>query len=184
MTDGKFSLKVNILIDLFRGLHVHSTPISISEVYKVYKKANMVTYKDQEIRNAFHAYHNLLDKKYVFQCLLCKDAPPVLIFDGNAKLRCSLDFHRDVDKCTEGIDGTVDLRSFWEENSLSILNRMVSLQSKERINFKMAPIIDETVAGALVFNNEYKKLNPVEDVAQNGHKDLKIDEIRDICTKN
>ena len=58
----------------------------------------------------------------VITCNICKDAPEVLFFDGNAKLRCSMDFQRLVDIKPQGI--------------------LDSLVGKEVVNFKMAPIID------------------------------------------
>ena len=43
--------------------------------------------------------------------------------------------------------------------------------------------MDESVAAERVYNTEFKKLNPVEDVRQSSHKELTIDQIRDICSK-
>ena len=162
---------------------MHFTPTSISEMFKPYKKTLRVKCKEQDVRNAFNAYHNLLDTPCIFKCILCKDSPEIVIFDGNAKLRCSLDFNREINKSVDELDGCVDLHQFWKQNSLATIYRMIGVKEKTLIDFKMAPIMDESVAGSTVYNTEFKKLNLVEDVGQSGHRELTVDQIRDICTK-
>ena len=81
-------------------------------MYNAYKKEFGVKCKDQDVRNAFHSYFNLIEDLHVFKCIICKDSPEVLIFDGNAKLRCSLDFNREIDKSVEGLHGKVEVQEF------------------------------------------------------------------------
>ena len=166
----------------FRGNHIHSSPVSISEMYNAYKKEFGVKCKDQDVRNAFNSYFNLIEDGHVFKCIICKDSPEVLIFDGNAKLRCSLDFNREINKNVEGFRGEVDVKEFWDENYISIILRMFGIQNT-KINFKMAPIMDQSVVGDVVYNTEFQKLNPILNVQQSGHKELTVDQLRDLCLK-
>lgn len=44
----------------------------------------------------------------------------------------------------------------------------------------MALIIDPSVAVEASFNTEFMKVNPIVNVRQSGHRDLNLDEVRDI----
>lgn len=125
-----------------------------------------------------------MEWKFDFSCEICKESPQVIIFDGNAKVRCSMDFHNSVDKSIpDGFDGVINTETFWESNSFSVLARMFG-KSKDFVNLKFAPIIDDSVKAEKVFNTEFLKLNPIVDVQQSGHKEISLDEIRNICAGN
>ena len=51
------------------------------------------------------------------------------------------------------------------------------------LNFVIAPIIDPDVASDDVYNSEFNKLIPIEDIRQSGHKELSADIVHEICTK-
>lgn len=162
---------------------MNTTDITVTELFNVYKRCFPgVEYNETSIRNAFHAYANLVDRSLIFKCEICKESPEVLIFDGNAKLRCSLPFNRRVDHNTRPIDDKVDCATFWKDNSLVVISRMFGLR-EPNLNFSIAPIIDPDVASNDVFNTEYKKLIHIEDVKQSGHKELSADIVHEICTK-
>ena len=134
------------------------------------------------IRNAYHAYANLVDRNVIFKCEICKDSPEVLIFDGNSKLRCSLPFNRRVNKEIRPNSGRVDCPTFWRDNSIYVVSRMFGLK-EPCLNFCIAPIIDSDVAADNVWNTEFEKLATLNDVRQSGHKELSADVVHEICTK-
>ena len=147
----------------------------------VYLEERGLSFKVQDLRNAFNAYSNLVQNELCFICEICGDNPKVLIFDGNAKLRSSVDFVRDVDKTIEPeFNGEVSLTDFWENSQLLAILRMFGI-TDSRLNFKMAPIMDSGLANSVVLNTEYMKLNKAKDVQQSGHRELSTDQIREFC---
>ena len=51
-------------------------------------------------------------------------------FWRKAKLKCSLDFNREIDKSVEGLHGKVEVQEFWDENSISIFLMIFGIQSE------------------------------------------------------
>lgn len=163
---------------------VNKSVISMSEIWQSYCRIFNLKVQECYARDSFHCFENLLKREYCFQCTICKEAPEVLIFDGNAKIRNNLDFTNCFDKSVEGFDGTVDPADFWVKNSENILMRMFDNYREPNLNFKISPIMDPEIAAAKVINTEFVKLNTIRDLAQSGHKNIPTDEIRNLCARN
>lgn len=163
---------------------IHKSVVSMSELWQSYCRIFNIKVQDCYARDAFHCFENLLRRVDCFKCVICKEAPEVLIFDGNAKLRNNFDFTKNFDKCVDGFDGNVDPVEFWTNNSENILMRMFDDYKEPSLDFKIAPIMDLELAAPSVINTEFMKLNAIRDLAQSGHKNIPTDEIRNLCAKN
>lgn len=75
-----------LICTYFRGNHVHSRLIPISDQIVPYMEEFGVVCKEQDIRNSINAYFNLLESDNCFRCDICQESPFTMIFDGNAKL--------------------------------------------------------------------------------------------------
>lgn len=163
---------------------IHSSPISITELWLSFSKVNGFDETTQDIRNAFFCFDNLIETTSSFKCRLCGDRPDVLIFDGNAKLRNNIDAADGINKEVEdGFSGQVDLNQFWEDNCANVLMRMFGSTAEPKVDFKLAPIMDASLATERIVNTEYMKMNSLKDIAQSGHKNIPSDEIRYLCAK-
>lgn len=161
---------------------VHKTSISITELFDMYSYEFHVNYALQDIRACFHAFENLFKHKHEFSCVICGTNPDCLIFDGNAKVRCSLNFNSGVDKNVEGLQEQVHLENFWKKNCINIVAKGLGVVDSYPLKFDLAPIMSSDVGKEFVYNTEFRKLNTVVDIATSGHREMYIEDVKALCT--
>lgn len=167
---------------LYRSYTIQNSLTSIKELKDIYCARFSITgLREQDVRDAYHCFDNLVDQEECLTCVHCKENPETIIFDGNAKLKNTINTLEMLDKNVPNqFEGAVDMERFWMKNKLLVLSRMFGDTTEPKLDFLVAPVISPEVANERVLNTEFIKLNTINDINPDNIHTLTIDGLNDL----